>query len=250
MGSMVRSDDGVPVRRAADPLRLGLLLLVMVVVDLLLVAANAAHHRGIDPFTGWRWDLGFDAGWAEVWRGAKLLVAAAYLLRLQEHLPRAPVLGAWALTLTVMVFDDLLRFHEDLGSWFATSLGLPTVAGLRPQDLGEVLAWGVLVAPLGAALVAAFLRSSPVARRTGLVVGAAVTVIVVFAVGLDLLAVALAADLGDRLYHWTSLLEVVGELVGAGLVLVTALWLWGRRPGAVDRTRAVASRSSADVPVP
>ncbi|MBC7289993.1 MAG: hypothetical protein H5T83_01480, partial [Actinotalea sp.] len=233
-------DDGAGDHRRPGLRTLTLVLLGLLVVDVLLVVANAAHHRGVAEFSGWRWSINADGGWAEVWRSVKFLVAAAYLLRLMERVPRAPVLGAWAATLAVVVLDDLLRFHEDLGAWLVGRLGLEPVAGLRAQDVGELLAWGAFVVVLGTALVLAFRRSSAPARRGALVVGGAVAVVAFFAVGVDMVAIVVGDVLTDRGARWLALLEAGGEMAGAGLVLVAALWLWSRR--AEDPARPASHR--------
>lgn len=59
-------------------------------------------------------------------------------------------------------FDDLMSYHEKVGSWLVRKFDLGSFLSLRPQDTGEVLAWAAAALPLLIIFLIAFVR-----RRAG-----------------------------------------------------------------------------------
>ena len=93
---------------------------------------------------------------------------------------------------TFMLLDDSLELHETWGFFFAETLDLPQVGGLRPMDPGELLVWTLAGIPLLGAAVAAVLRSPREDRRNGLLLMAALAVFALFAVVADMAHVVLS----------------------------------------------------------
>lgn len=95
--------------------------------------------------------IGHDRGYAERFQYVK--EASLVLL----FLSLAFVSGSrgyvvWALVFGYLLVDDMLQIHETLGELAATSLELSAIAGLRPEDIGQLIvsavAGIVLLSPL------------------------------------------------------------------------------------------------------
>ncbi|MGY1692653.1 hypothetical protein [Geodermatophilus sp. SYSU D01105] len=143
------------------PLLAGLLL-----VDLAFVVVSVVYEErfGLDLLDPSPWLLEADGGHSETW-GYVLQAALAVSLGTLAVLSRRPVWVGWALLFAAALADDKLRLHENKGAWLAdrltAHLWFPSdgFLGLRANDLGEILVWGLLsVVPL--AVVVLFLRSS------------------------------------------------------------------------------------------
>ena len=94
---------------------------------------------------------------------------------------------AWAFTFFIVLLDDSLEIHEQMGSYFRSALSIPSVLGLSPQQLGELMTWGFLAIPVVAALIYGFWRSSAYDASIGIVWGIIFSALVFFAVGVDVI---------------------------------------------------------------
>ena len=125
---------------------------------------------------------------------------------------------AWCCVFLFVLIDDAFQYHETVGAWLATTFHFPSVGGMRPVDLGELVAWSMAGLIVGPMLVVAFLRSSGVERGMGLVLMACFGALVVFAVGLDMLHVVMPSEL-------LMVAEDGGEMIAIALACsVSLLW--------------------------
>ena len=206
------------------------LLVVLVAVDLVLVVASAVvDSRGAGPGDG-ALALETDGGLAEYVGYVHQLVLVVLLLAVWR-LSGPRVWIAWAALFAVVLADDSARVHETVGDRFADGLGLPDgVAGLRADDLGELVAWAVLtVVPL-VCIVALHRRSDPGTRAASSRLAALVAAYAFFGVVVDQVH-AMARD-----GSWAGVLGTVedgGELVVLSLTLAHVAAVVGalRRPG-------------------
>ena len=225
--------------------RLSLVLAVLLLADLLLIAASVeAQRRGWSDGRYRQWLLRAEGGWPEQFGHAKQAACAAALLLLWRR-TRSGVFAAWAAVFACALVDDRLRVHERAGGWMARQLSLPQeVAGLRGQDLGELVVWG-LAAVLLLAAVAVLHRRSPgqvraASRRLAVVVAG----YAFFGVVVDQLH-AMAA--GGALDRTLGVVEDGGELVllSVAVCFVGALLVVARRAGPVPRDQEVARSPAA-----
>lgn len=202
------------------------LLLAALLVDLVLVAGDVAHHlawdRGVLPYFRWaKWRADLDLSFAELF-GYLQVAGSVLLLVLVLRRTRQPAVGAWALVLATIVADDALMIHERGGEALVGLLSLPAVAGLRPADLGELLTWALLGSVLLVVLLWAHLRSGPDARRRSWQLGGAIALLAVFAVGLDMVEIALEGVVSPGLGTALTYIESWGELVSMTVLLALA----------------------------
>lgn len=200
---------------------LGLLLLV----DVLLLTANVAYRIGDGQDSGFwgtfaatAWDGDTDGSHIEIWGHIQLLLAAGLLVMLaRQH--KQLVFTAWAWLMFVVVVDDFFQVHESLGEVMAGLFNGEEVAGLRTEDLGELLTWGLLAMLLVPPLVVGFFTATRWARRTTLVLCAILALLVVFAIGLDMANILLHDHISGPATTVVTLAETAGELVPMTLFL-------------------------------
>ena len=158
-----------------------------------------------------------DGSLQELFNYAQTGICAAMLglVALRRHSVMAL---AWACVFGFVLIDDALMYHETFGAWLAQVLGLPALGGLRPVDLGELLAWalaGAVVAPIW---ITAFLRTSGTEQGLGLILLALFGGLVFFAVGVDLLHAAVPSQM-------LMVAEDGGEMIAIALACAVSL-LW------------------------
>ncbi|MDT0275701.1 hypothetical protein [Blastococcus goldschmidtiae] len=229
--------------------RPSLVLAVLLVADLLLIAASVeAQRRGWSDGRYRQWLLRTENGWPEQFAYAKEATSAGLLLLLWRR-TRGGVFAAWAAVFACALVDDRLQIHERAGGWLARQLSLPEgIAGLRGQDLGELAIWGVLgVFPLVA--VAVLHRRSPdQVRAASRGMAVVVAGYAFFGVVVDQLH---SMTLGGPLDRTLGILEDGGELVLLSVAVgyVGALLVAARRtrPAPEDQevARSAASASSS-----
>lgn len=122
-----------------------------------------------------------------------------------------------SLLMAFIWFDDSARYHERLGHKLADRLDLPAVANVRPQEVGELLAWGVAGVVLALLLVLAVVRRGPGDLGALFLLSVCFGLLVVF----GLLADIVGAPEGHR--RLFGLMEDGGEMLA--IVLVTGMSL-------------------------
>jgi hypothetical protein len=227
------------------PLRPMPLLVALVAVDLALVAASVvrlvvAGHSFTDP-----WLLETDGGWAEVF-GYVQQGAIALLLLVLAVLTRRLVFVPWAALFAFALADDSLRLHENKGAWLAEMLDRKlwfpdSLLGLRANDLGEMIVWGLLaVAPL-AAVALLHRRGDAWTRRAGVGLAVLTAAYVFFGAVVDQFHVLfLDSWLGDVV----GTVEDGGELIVLSVVVV---YVVGRIASARRRPERLLDEDRAPV---
>ena len=209
-------------RDLADDPRRRAVVLVAIVIDGLVLLGALGRWVGVEWLADDRWSLAGDRRVGELWLDVKLLGSAALLVSAASR--RRPILAAVAATLAMFVVDDLGQGHERIGYQLATRLQLPAVATLRPDDLGELMAFaGYAVVVLGA-LALTWRASDRVGHLGALGVVAAMAATAVFAVVVDLIHSDRELD-GWRavLFDGIGVVEDAGEILGGTLVVAAAL---------------------------
>lgn len=208
---------------------------VALVLDVLVLFGDVfayLNRRGVAILPGIfeQWlDASEDGSVAELY-GHLQLLAAVIALVLVWRATRVGVYAAWALAFAALVADDFFQIHERVGERLVDTFSLPAVAGLRAQDLGELLVWAVAGIVLGGLLVVTHLRASPRHRSDSWLLAAATGFLALFAVGLDMVDAVVKRLTGQGTL--TSLMdyaESAGELLTMTLMLFVALVIWVRQ---------------------
>ena len=152
------------------------LLIPLVVVDLVFVAISVVfeNRHGIDYLHTSPWLLEADGGYSEIWGYAIETSSGRLPAGPGRTCPPAGLVSARAALFLAAFADDEMRLHENKGAWLAEMLAkhlwFPAdgFLGLRADDLGEMLVWGLLaVVPL--AIVIFFYRRSDSGTRRDVV---------------------------------------------------------------------------------
>jgi hypothetical protein len=189
-----------------------LLVVVPSVLDLL-------HRRGapVPPLSRWL-KAGSDGSIPEIFSYV-LAAATAGLLYRTWRLSGVRFYRALSALFIFILLDDSLKYHENTGEILATRFRLTRVLGLRPDHVGELIAWGLA----GAILVVPILLS--LRQRVPRVLGVAGVflfcfgALVFFEAGFDLLHSATDSWL-------LGYVEDQGAMIALGLAFVCALALY------------------------
>jgi hypothetical protein len=173
-----------------------------------------------------------DNGFSENIIQAKLLLTSCLFL-LNYRMTGNRLFVSMAALFAFMWFDDSLRYHEVLGQRFTEWFSLKSVAGLRPQDIGELMAWAIAGICLVPVLLWSLIRVTRDDIRFAIPVGLCFVLIVTFGMGVDMLHIVIAPD--SRIMDVVlTYLEDGGEaiaitLAGAFAILATAINYQDRR---------------------
>jgi hypothetical protein len=221
------------IERPADKL-----LAVLIITTLFLLFLDVFHF-----FTGMLadplFDLESDDGlgqyfrfFQEFWIVLMLLLTAARKWRF--------LCASWAVLFAAYLCDDSMSLHESLGLLLSQNVNLPSVLGMRPQDLGEIVVYGTWGVTLMALVAVAHWLSGPDARSfsrklLGLVV--------------LLVAVGAGSDTLQGIFHATWLHAAFGKMEEAGSLVMVSVIVWFLlRQGDRDARsqRALESASTAE----
>ena len=216
-------------------------LAVLMIADLAFIGASV-WHLAVGERTG-SWVLETDGGHAEQF-GYLQQAAIAVLLLVLALATRRGVFAAWGSLYACALADDTLRLHENKGAWLADRIGehfwFPDgLLGLRANDLGEILVWGLLAAVPLAAVVLLHRRSDPSTRRESLAIAALVALYVFCGGVIDQVHVLVRnTPVGDAV----GTLEDGGEMIALSLTLTYSV---GLLAAALRRRRTGAGSPAA-----
>lgn len=196
-------------------------LLLLLVVDAFFACAHVvwALTHGSDP----AWSIEQDRGYAEWFQYAKEF-ACLLLLAFMARWPALRGTGlAWSMVLAWILVDDSFSLHEQAAAWWVE--GRPAPA--PPLYIAELLFMGLVSALLLPGVVVAWQQGQAVARQLAIRIGLALSLFVVFAVGVDLLHALVTHRIGHPLL---GLAEEAGEMASLSLLL-WVLVRYGRRSG-------------------
>ncbi len=216
-------------------------LLPLLALDALLIAQHAVLYVLQD--LGWinglprRLDITQEGSVSEILNLGKWLVISMLLLVLWVRSKMSTALG-FAVVFAVVAADDLLMLHERNGSALVRQLGLEGMLGLRAQDMGELLVWGLLGIIVVGAVLLGHLAANAAGRRVGRALLGFLGLLVLFAVGFDMLHSLFASVRGMNFL--LGMVEDGGETIIGSLCLAFCAALLASVPRA---------KPSADYPV-
>jgi hypothetical protein len=159
----------------------------------------------------------------------KWLLLAAFL-GLAWRASGTPLLLSLALIFLLLLVDDSLELHEQLGTAVKDRLGFGGGFGLRPDDLGELTIWAGYGGLCFGLFAIGYRRSTPAERRLGHVFLFGIAALAGFGIVVDMLGVAVydlgRGNLNRAIRFFFDRLEDGGELVVASLLLAFAYATW------------------------
>ncbi|EYR62708.1 hypothetical protein N866_05790 [Actinotalea ferrariae CF5-4] len=196
----------------------GALLLVANLVHLPVNAPGEPYHP---IFSDWHWNGDLDGSFIEIFGGLQLLLAVVALLITWRARGDA-VYAVWALVLATAAADDLLRGHERVRDLLMATVDLPVIPGLRPGDVGELVAWAIAVGILVPLLLLAHRRAGSAARHDSRTLAVLMAVLALFAVVFDMLHIVVETSIPPLAATGLSLVETAGELFVMTAIAVVA----------------------------
>lgn len=234
------------------------LAICLLLADALLLFANGLHYIAVTVSSGTgflelfradSWNREIDGSLIEI-LGYIQLAAAGIILFMQAVRHKAPVYGMWACVFLVLMADDSPRRHERIGHVMVAWLNLPSVLGLRPQDLGELSAWAVFGIILGAGLIVTHLKSPPRVRHNSLVLFCLTAVLAFFAVVVDMVEEVVWGFFPRSAHGVIVPSETGGEVASMTLMLVGVAFIASRPSGFGFASVSPDPRVRAASPVP
>jgi hypothetical protein len=200
---------------------------LLLAVDLFFIVVFSIHALYVPlyndrvPILGDKWDIDSDWSYAEMFGYLKVILILSLLISIPQVLKR-PIYLAFIAIYTFVLLDDALEVHETGGFHIAEALDLQPFFGLRPIDPGELIVWTAAGLPLLAAVAFAVVRSPREDRGNGLLLLAALAVLVLFAIVVDMThVVARRAFRGAD--HLFTVIEDGGEQIALTLTCGLAI---------------------------
>lgn len=191
----------------------------LIAIDLGFIAIQIAVDATDYGFNGaYRLSLETEMGVAQFYGWVKA-GAAAFLMYQAWRRFYNPTAGLWAAALAYLGIDDALQFHEKLGTVFAERFEIGEVGPLRGQDVGELMAYGLIMAIAVTALLVA-------ERRDRGSFPSMLTLIMVPVLGVFLFFAVVVDTVGSVLPHVLQIaVEDGGELLAlSGIFLISVVW--------------------------
>ena len=200
------------------PLRLLLSLdLLFIALHLLLIAL---FTEDMGAFYN-RFTVDRERGFPELYQYLKFSLVAGLLFYLFTK-RRAWTYALWASIFTLALLDDALGLHERGGRFLVSRFDIPHALGLRGQDFGELITWGVAGVAVLAALWMSYRRVAPALRHVSRQLIWRFALLGFFGLGVDAVHSLFRAS-PVALQEGFAVLEDGGEMIVASFI-VAFVW--------------------------
>lgn len=190
-------------------------LIVLVGIDLFLIAVHCIAGVTLERIPP-LWNIALDFSLAEILSYFKWAICAA-LLFLAWRRSGIATLGAVALIFAVITLDDSLQIHENFGALYAGGAERST----NRQDIGELIAFGLIGGLLSGPLIWSLWRSGMTGLNAIAGILCLIALLAVFGIGVDALHMVLPRFPGS--VQLLDLVEDGGEMI-VGSILVAHVW--------------------------
>jgi hypothetical protein len=195
------------------------LLAVLLSADVLLIAVHIAKPY-FDTLRPHHFSLEADRGLAEYCQYIKQAIVVLAMLWCW-HRTRVRTFVIWSVFFALMLYDDSHSLHERMGEELAATWVLPGFAGLRPQDVGELL----FAAAVGAFTISSLLLVN--AHERGAAKAHTLNVVLLLAAlavcGVLVDAIHVIAHFSGSRFSWVlAVIEDGGELIVMTLITTYA----------------------------
>ncbi len=191
-----------------DPAKL---LAFFILADLLAFALHGLHLRG--GLDSRFFHIARDRGFGEIVQYLKFGVVLAVLARWRRRWP-ARLVTAWFILFAVMLVDDALGIHEEVGGWLLSDPGAHW-HGVRLKDLAEAVSFAALEGSAFLWIAVCHLREAPARRGFSWAFAAALAPVIFCGLVLDIVR--------------APLIESAGEMAAMTVLLATVLVQHRRR---------------------
>ena len=191
--------------------------ILFIALHLLLIALFA---EDLSAFYN-RFTVDRERGFPELYQYLKFSLIAGLLFYLFTK-RRAWTYALWASIFGLALLDDALGLHERGGRFLVSRFDIPHALGLRGQDFGELITWGVAGVGVLFALWMSYRRAAPELRRVSRQLVWRFALLGFFGLGVDAVHSLFRAS-SVALQEGFAVLEDGGEMVVASLI-VAFVW--------------------------
>jgi hypothetical protein len=190
------------------------LLALLLSIDLALILIHVLYMTGV--IVTRLYSIENDQGYAEFYQAIKQgwLALIMFLYALQSANLRYL---AWSAIFCYILLDDFLMVHERVGEAIVETWQIEDQLGLRGQDIGELMVFGVAGLLLLPLLAVALYSGDQRFRRDSLLLIAGFVLYAGFAIGVDIVHI---------FFLETSLSSFFGLLEDGGELMLVSFLLW------------------------
>ncbi len=209
------------------------LLLLMLCIDIIFIVGDIISHYflftnpGYSPLRYTNYYVDSDGGYPEFFQYLKFLIICTVLFLTMVRTKNYSFIF-WILLFFLLFLDDAFSFHEGMGEVFAGMFDLPSFAGLRPVDIGELLYYISVGGALGAVGLLCYHYGNVFFKNASIDLGLLFGILLFFAVFMDVAHGMLAFH--KFLGYLFVLLEDGGEMVALSLITWYAVHLSNSGP--------------------
>lgn len=182
----------------------GILFGLLVAIDLVFVLLHVLHIREnsrLPWLANHHFRIDADQGFAELFQYLKLMLIIIGLGVLWARYSYR-IAGIWAAVFMVILLDDALMHHEQVGLVLAGVPFLPVPFGMSGREVGELLVWAAVAVLVGVPLAFAHALAPKEPKRFSTGLFFLVAALVFFGVGVDIFHSFMARKyLADTLLH-------------------------------------------------
>lgn len=182
------------------------LLVGFTLADLVAVGLYGLYTR--DILTSSFFHIARDRGFGEIVQYLKFGAMIAILARWRREAP-SKLVTAWLILFTIMVFDDAIGIHEEVGGWLLTDPSVH-VHGVRLKDLAEAVSFAALEGSAFLYIAFRHFQSPPARRVFSWWFAAALAPVIFSGLVLDIVR--------------APMVEQGGEIVAMTILLAAVLW--------------------------
>ena len=197
------------------------LLTLISVIILLYIIGSATTDWTVGSYLRDEIGLSTDGSLSENFnQGVAFFAFTMFLLSFIEY--RSMNLLSLAVLLAFIWFDDAASYHEKFGGYLANTLELPSIAGLRPQDAGELLAWTIAASMLLPLFIFSHTQKKPGDLGLLTAVFAAFIMLVFFGIVIDFIHILVPPSM-IYLEFFIGVLEDGGEMFAISFIAIFSL---------------------------
>ncbi len=165
-------------------LRTTALLIVFSLADLVAVLLYWFYRKGVLDSRFFR--LSRDRGFGELVQYGKLGLIILMLTR-WNRVRGAKLLTAWVILFAIILADDAIGLHEEIGGWLMWMIDFPSLEVVRTKDIAEAIVFAMLEGSACIYLIFRYFQAPRDLRAYSRGLGLAMVALVFFGLVLDIL---------------------------------------------------------------
>ena len=191
------------------------LLILLVLVDVVFIFSHLIN-AGTDLLQDRTYTIGWEYGYAELYLHIKEFWIAVLLLMLAVR-TRTTLMFVWSLIFFYVLLDDVLKIHENMGSYLQLYLSFDNFLGLLAKNLGQQL-WSFIVGvPILIILGVLYTKSTRRMKSISISLFALLVLLAFFGVFLDTV---------HSIFRRTELEGIILLIEEAGEMIVMSIITW------------------------